>query len=259
MRFHPAMRTSVIILIASVAVGCAGSAPKTANDEAAPKPKVEAPTEAEPPKEAADVEEEPKAVELPTECADGSSDPCLMPRAFVKRLCAEAYPELALYFFSKDSPWTRIYLSARTVEPFNGLGGPSSDKNLVFDEELLVLAERSPDLGGMSVSGVGKSYDVLRWDGTCATLQAGEVRFQRPPAPKHANVEWRRLDIEVRNAFRADEKIAKLAKTRRNECKGVTMGAVSAKCEKADKALRERVVSVIRNGFNVPKPSTLPK
>lgn len=259
MRFHPGMRRSVIILIGSLAVGCGGSAPKTANDEAVSKPKTEAQPEPEPSKEASNEESEPKTVELPTACAEGSSDPCLMPRSFVKRLCAETYPELALYFFSKDSPWTRIYLSARTVEPFNGLGGPSSDKNLEFDEELLVLAERSPDLGGMSVSGVGKSYDVLRWDGTCATLQAGEVRFQRPPAPKHANIEWRRLDMGVRDVFLADEKIAALEKERRQECKGVTMGAVSAKCEKADKALRERVVSMIRSGFNVPKPSTLPK
>lgn len=247
------------MFIAALALGCGGgSAPKSPADEV-PEPE---PTVAPEPDETGEAsseaeDEKPTPVEIPTSCAEGSSDPCLMPPGFVKKLCANAYPELALYFFAKDSPWTRIYVSAREVEPFNGHGGPSSDKNLVFDEELLVLSERSPDLGGMSVSGVGKSYDVLRWDGTCATLQAGEVRFNRPPRPKHANVEWRRLDIEVRNALREDEKIAALAKKRRNECKGVTMGAVSAKCEKADTALKERVVQVIRDGFQVPKPKTV--
>jgi hypothetical protein len=256
------MRRTVILLVASIAAGCGGSpAAKTpADDVAQGSQEAQEPEAPVAPEEAAPAPkpEEKKPLELPTECANGSSKPCLMPRAFVKALCADAYPELALYFFAKDSPWTRIYLSAREVEPFNGLGGPSSDKNLVFDEELLVLSERSPNLGGMSVSGVGKSYDVLRWDGTCATLQEGEVRLYRPPSPKHANVEWRHLDMELRNAFRADKKIASLAKKRRKECKGVTMGAVSAACEKADAQLKERVVTLVRTGFEVPKPKTLP-
>ena len=134
------------------------------------------------------------------------------------------------------------------------MGGPSSDQNLVFDEELLVLSENTPNLGGMTVSGVGNSYDVLRWDGTCATLQASEVRRQRPPSPKHAGIQWNRLDEEVRNALSADGKIAEFAKQRRLECKGVTMGAVSDKCEKADSALRSRVVVAIREGLRVPVP-----
>ena len=141
------------------------------------------------------------------------------------------------------------------MEPYNGLNGPSSDQNLVFDEELLVLSENSPNLGGMTVSGVGNSYDVLRWDGTCATLQSGEVRPQRPPSPKHANIEWNRLDEEVRNALLADSKIAEHSKRRRQECKGVTMGAVSDKCEKADTALRARIVAAIREGLTIPKPA----
>ena len=254
------MRSRAIVLFTALALGCGGApAPKAPADDV-PKPEsTEVAPEAEPAETSTDTEEEQPTVEVPTTCTEASSDPCLMPPAFVKKFCANAYPELALYFFAKDSPWTRIYVSAREVEPFNGHGGPSSDKNLVFDEELLVLGERAPNLGGMSVSGVGKSYDVLRWDGTCATLQEGEVRFNRPPRPKHANVEWRRLDIEVRNALRADDKIAELAKKRRNECKGVTMGAVSAKCEKADKALKERVVHVIRDGFQVPKPKNVPQ
>ena len=153
------MRISFIAILTSLVVGCGGSsAPAETPEQPNAAPEAEASeTPSEPAGEQeANAAEEPKAVELPTECADGSSEPCLMPRAFVKALCSEAYPELALYFFAKDSPWTRIYVSARQVEPFNGHGGPSSDKNLVFDEELLVLAERDPNLGGMSVSGVGK-------------------------------------------------------------------------------------------------------
>lgn len=181
-----------------------------------------------------------------------------MPRAFVKRMCSNAYPELALMFFAKESPWTRAYVAVRQAEPFNGQGGPSSDMPLLFEEEVLVVAARMPNLGGMSVSGVGASYDLLRWDGTCATLSEGEVRFQRPPKPGHADINWRRLDESTQNALMADDQIRKWSEERRKECKGVTIGAVSAKCEKADRALKDRVVTAVRAGLAVPKPSNLP-
>lgn len=251
------MRWSSPILLVCLA-GC-GAAPTPASTPAEEPSKATAETPStEPEAPSTEPATEEESVALPTACANDSQSPCVMPRAFVKRLCAGAHPELALYLFAKDSPWTRMYVSARQVEPFNGLGGPSSDKNLEFDEELLVLSENSPNLGGMTVSGVGNSYDVLRWDGTCATLQAGEVRAHRPPSPKHADIDWKRLDEDVRNALSADEKIADLSKLRRKECKGVTMGVVSDKCEKADMALRARVVKAIRDGFPVPRPSRLP-
>jgi hypothetical protein len=251
------MRWSSAILLVCLA-GCGGApAPASTPAQEPSKAVPEAPS-TEPASPSTEPAAEEESVELPTACANDSKSPCVMPRAFVKRLCAGAHPELALYFFAKDSPWTRMYVSARQVEPFNGMGGPSSDKNLEFDEELLVLSENTPNLGGMTVSGVGNSYDVLRWDGTCATLQAGEVRALRPPSPKHANIDWKRLDENVRDALSADDKIAELSKQRRKECKGVTMGVVSDKCEKADVALRSRVVKAIRDGFPVPRPSRLP-
>lgn len=165
---------------------------------------------------------------------------------------------MALLFFQKDSPWTRAYVSVREAEPYNGLSGPSSDQKLLFDEELLVLAERRPDLGGMSVSGVGASYDLLRWDGTCATLSAQEVRLQRPPKPGTADITWRHLEDATQAALMEDERVAKAATERRKECKGVTMGEVSAKCEKADHALKLAVVDAIRGGRKIPTPSKLP-
>ncbi len=181
-----------------------------------------------------------------------------MPKAFVKRLCAGVYPDVALALFQKDTPWTRAYVAVREAEPYNGLGGPSSDEKLVFDEELLVLAERHPDLGGMTVSGAGASYDLLRWDGTCATLSAQEVRTQRPPKPGTADITWRHLEDATQNALLEDEHVAKAAAARRKECKGATMGDVSAKCEKADRELKEHVVDAIRGGRSIPTPSKLP-
>ena len=196
---------------------------------------------------------------IPTECAEPGQVPCVMPRRFVEKLCAGSYPELALYFFSQSSPWTRLYVAVRQAEPFNGMGGPSSDQNLQFEEELLVLSRHKANLGGMSVSGVGDSYDVLRWDGTCATLQEAEVRTQRPPSPKYAMVEWKRINDDIRDVLQSDGEISKQVEQRRKECKGVTMGVVSDKCAKATTRLQQRIVEVVRAGTQLPKPSKLPR
>jgi len=182
-----------------------------------------------------------------------------MPAGFVKRLCAGIHPDLALVLFAKGTPWTRTYVSVKEADPYNGYSGPSSEQKLAFDEELLVLAERKPNLGGMSVSGAGASYDLLRWDGTCATLSAQEVRQQRPPKPRHAVIPWRALEDPTQQALLRDEHLAKVAADRKKECKGVTMGDVSAKCEKADRTLNDMVVEAVRSGVSIPMPAKLPR
>jgi hypothetical protein len=176
----------------------------------------------------------------------------------VKRLCAKAYPELALYFFRKGSPWRRAYLAVKEAAPFNGLGGPSADEKLVFDEELLVLSEKKADTGGMQVSGAGASYDVLRWDGTCATISAEETRLVGPAKPKHATIPWRSLEDATQEAMKQNEKLAAVVSERKKECKGATMGSVSAKCEQADRKLNELVVEAVRGGVAIPLPAKQP-
>ena len=201
--------------------------------------------------------EDASAKKLPDGCG-GDSGACVMPNAFVRRLCSGANPDLAIYFFAGGSPWRRAYVAVREAAPFNGLSGPTSDEKLVFDEELLVVSEKKVDTGGMQVSGAGASFDVLRWDGTCATVSAEEVRFQAPPKPKHAVVPWRALADATQNALLEDEKVGKIAAERRKECKGATMGTVSDKCEKADRKLNDLVVEAVRGGKKVPQPTKLP-
>src|SRR5262249_8966686 len=156
------------------------------------------------------------------------------------------------------TPWRRAYVSVKEVAPFNGLNGPSSDEKLTFEEELLVLAQKKVDTGGMQVSGAGASFDTLRWDGTCATLSAEEVRFQPPPTTKHAAIWCRVLADATENALLQNEELSKVVTERRKECKGATRGTVSAKCEKADHRLNDLVVEAVRSGTSVPEPSKLP-
>jgi hypothetical protein len=195
---------------------------------------------------------------VPTSCPEPGRKPCIMKPAFVKRLCSKANPDIAVALFGKDTPWLRVYVNVRQADSYNGLGGPSSQEKLTFDEELLVLFERKPDMGGMKVSGAGASYDLLRWDGTCATLTVQEVTERKPPKAKHANIPWRSLSDSVQQALLKDEKAASFATARRKECKGVDIGAVSLACEKAVRGLNDRVADAVRSGLAVPLPTRLP-
>lgn len=242
------------------ALGCGGSKPTPdTQDKAASETKTDAtsdkPSE-DKPKDEAEAED---GKSIPEACANGTSgDGCVMPKAFVKNLCKGVYPELALMLFHKSTPWKRAYVAVKEVNPFNGFSGPSSEEKLFFEEELLVLLSHKADTGGMQVSGAGSSYDVLRWDGSCATLSGEEIRLVAPPKPKHALIPWRFLEDATQEALRQDPAVDKVVIERRKECKGATMGTVSAKCEKADKALNDLVVDAVRNGTTVPKPKKVP-
>jgi hypothetical protein len=245
-------------LLAVCAAACGGSkAPPSAPTPATDAPVAEAGTSDPPP--AASSAEQPSAAEggLPKDCAK-KSGACVPPKAFVEKLCAGDYPSVALYLFGNKSPWTRGYLKGRT-KAWNASGGASDNSWLEFDEEVLVLAERKADLGGMQVSGGGgASYDALRWDGSCVTLSGDELTLDKPPAPKNSKVEWRFLDDNVQEALRAVSVVNDAYLSRRKECKGATSGEVSAKCVKADDKLSAEIVKYLRGGGALPEPTKVP-
>lgn len=197
------------------------------------------------------------STELPSACAGTDDKVCLPPKPFVKRLCAGFFPDTALAMFKKGTPWTRGYLRMN-VEAWNASGGMSSSDKLVFDEEVLIVAHRGADAGGMQVSGSTGSYDVLRWDGTCASLMGEEVTTKPAPAPKHAKIPWKSLDDKIKETLLNDAKIGKIAADRKKECKGATSGDVSLKCVKADEGLANAVVDFVRGGGPIPQPQKLP-
>jgi hypothetical protein len=159
--------------------------------------------------------------------------------------------------FAKGSPFTRGYLT-RDTEAWNASGGASSSGKLLFDEEVLILSHHVPDAGGMTVSGSGGSYDVLRWDGTCASLMAEEIRLRQPPKPRFATIPWKHLSETSRDALEADAKVGAAVAERRKACKGATMGSVSAQCEKVDKKMSQSIVDYVRRGGALPAVTSLP-
>lgn len=182
---------------------------------------------------------------------------CLPKPGFAKKLCQNVYPDVALAYFRQGTPFTRGYLKG-AVEAWNASGGVSSPENkLVFDEEVIVLFVRKNNTG-IEVSGASGGYDVLRWDGSCATLSGEEMTFTVPPTkPKTAKIGWQYLGDAVQAALLADPAVAKINKERRDECKGATSGDVSKKCVKAVDSLSEAITNYVRGGGEVPAPAKL--
>src|SRR5262245_30470468 len=60
---------------------------------------------------------------FPKRCARKDEE-CLPPSEWVKKLCDDIYPDLALHLFGPNTPWKRLYMRAR-AEPFNASGGVS--------------------------------------------------------------------------------------------------------------------------------------
>ncbi len=197
----------------------------------------------------------PPAHEIPTTCA--SDGPLCVPDAdFVKRFCDSSYPDVALVLMGKTTPFTRMYLKG-DVEAWNAEGGASTRDKLRFDEEMLALKRRSAPKNSVVVGQSG-GYLVMRWDGSCYTLEDGEVTTKKPPSPKHPAIPWRHLGERTKDALLANPKILAAFQKRGKECQGATSGNVSLACEKADVALSATIVSEIKAGLAVPKPERMP-
>jgi len=241
----------------SCVAACGGGQPAAA-PTAESKASADAPAAAAP---AAESKSEPAAEAsaggdgVPTKCFKSGAT-CSPDPKFVKRICNGKYPSLGLYLFS-NPVWTRGYLTRRT-QAWNASGGASDSGWVEFDEEVLILYARVADTGGMQVSGAGGSYDALRWDGSCITLQSEEVTMSKAPAPKYPSIDFRYLDDDTQDALRKDDKVNKAWQARRQECKGATSGDVSLKCVKADDNLTKTVVTFIRGGGTIPEPKKLP-
>jgi hypothetical protein len=244
------LRLPVVVLASPFVFGC--GAPPEPVAPPAPSAEASAASTAAP----AAPEEKPFD-KMPTEC-DRKGKFCLPPAAFVKRLCSGFYPDVALSMLSKGTPWSRGWLRVKSAEAWNASGGVSSQDKIVFEEEFVLLTRREANTGGMTVSGAGGGYDVLRWDGSCASLQDEEVMLTPGPTPKAAKIPWKSLDDKVKDAILGDAKIAKVYADRRKECKGATIGDVSDKCVKLDDKLSAMVVDYVRNGGTIPAPPKLP-
>jgi len=178
------------------------------------------------------------------------------PGDFVERLCGNKFPGLALVWFAKGTPWTRRYVRLPVVEPRNTTGGPSSDAKLTWGEEVLALKRHGAG-GDIQVSGA-VDYDVLRWDGTCASMSELEMTPLAPGMPKNAPIVWKYIDSNVQEALLKDSAIQKATEAETKACGGKAAGSGSA-CQQANRRLNSAIVAAVRNGLSLPTPERIPE
>jgi len=193
---------------------------------------------------------------LPDHCARGKRE-CVPPPGWVKRLCEDVYPDVALNMFKPGTRWKRLYMLAR-AEPFNASGGASllGDK-LERGEEVIALKRR--DNNGEMQVGDNAGYDVLRWNGACATIHDGDFS-REPPRGEivHSKIEWRRLGLDLRKALEEQPTISQAQAKRRKACHGFAIGEVTKDCEVLDRAFSDEIIRYVSSGGAIPSPSRLP-
>lgn len=196
--------------------------------------------------------------QLPTACApsDGTAV-CLLPDDFVDRLCRHRFVDATLALFQKSAPWTHAYLRAKVDAWYTG--GPSARTTLLFDEEVLVLRFHAPGKGAMVVEGAGGTYDVLRWDGGCYTLDHDEITTTRPPVARAASMRWDRIGQPMQAAILKSDDVRRVYERRSKACKSATPpeDRVPA-CENAERALSMAVTDHVRAVGDLPAPELVP-
>lgn len=198
--------------------------------------------------------EREEAEPVPSKCVKRKGA-CLPPVKWAERLCQDVYPDVALYMFRHGSPWVRYYMRTG-LNAVNGWGA-TIDENLVQGEEVIPINYRGHK-DGLVVEGSQGTFDVLRWNGSCVTLDLAEVTKDRPGTPKNSSIEWRSLSEPVQNALMQDDTVAEAVRGRQRECKGASIGRVSAECVRLDRNLGTVIAKYVRNGGGVPVPPTHP-
>jgi hypothetical protein len=246
------MRTFIGCLLFGLLTACGSSA---SNDEAR-SPSDEGRAERASAKQAKKV----AAPRIPSRCAKGKKNrgECLPPQGWVKRLCDDVYPDVALHMFAPGTPWKRLYMLSR-AEPVNASGGASLlGERMERGEEVIALKRRSESDGQIQVGDNNAGYDVLRWNGACATIHDGDFAEDRPSRIFQSKVEWRRLGLPLRQHLEAQPAIGAAYAARSKSCHGFSMGKVSGDCESNDRLLWEEVVRYVQTGAELPPASRTP-
>lgn len=192
---------------------------------------------------------------VPNRCVE-RKNACMPPIKWAERLCGDVYQDLALYMFQQGTPWTRFYLKVG-LNAVNGWG-PTVDEDMVSQEEVLVINHRLTR-DALEVEGSLGTYDVMRWNGSCVTLDVNEVTKRTPSRPRNSRIDWRSLSNDMQDALLEDGTVAEIYEARRKECRGASIGRVTARCEELDKKLMAKIAEFVRNTRDLPTPENVPQ
>ncbi len=222
--------------------------PRAASDRVEPR------AAAKPPKAAPTPDPEPGS--LPTECIP-HGEFCLPPSDFVDRLCEHSHPDAAVYMMGPEQPWTHRYVLVQEAQAINPINGRVGEAKLTFGEEVLILRFRTAtSKSGIQVSGT-EHYEVLRWDGSCATLEPGEFVEQVPEKQRRFVVPtWKRIGDSYKALLLKETAVADAEARRKTDCKGVGLGR-QPKCYEAMEALNGVIAEVVKGGLKLPPPDAI--
>jgi hypothetical protein len=180
----------------------------------------------------------------------------MLPEEFVDRLCRRPFVDVTLALFQKSAPWTRAYLRNKVDAWY--MGGHSARATLAFDEEVLVLRFHAPGKGGMVVQGSAGTYDVLRWDGRCYTLDSDEITTTQPPQARTARLQWDRIGSPMQQAVLKNDDVKRAFDRRSKACKSASRDDPPPACEAADATLGFAVANHVRTVGGLPAPEVVP-
>lgn len=252
---------AVVGLGALMFAGCGGASPRAASPVTAsatatsPPPSAAKLTAAEvaPVAEAAPAAQTTQ--EVPSSCANKAS--CFPPAAFVEAVCKHKFPDLPLFLFAGRMPWQHRYVKAEWVEPVNPHGGDQSEAWMAFGEEVVVLRKRAPAAKGVQVSGPS-DVDVLRWDGTCATIRE-EMLVSYVPAPMQSpRIIWKYLDGALQEALLKNAVVARSREAEKKSCRDSSVTHPTPACEKAMRQLTDAIVLAVHQNLALPSTDSLP-
>jgi hypothetical protein len=250
-------RLALLAVCLALPTGCGGE-PKNAKVAASPRVEKVTPAATER-RKPGDPSKAPRSAEpapsLPTQCIQ-VRDVCVPPPAFVDRLCRHNFPDVAVYMMGPKRPWTHRYVRAKEAPAVNPISGRVGEVPLAFGEEVIILRYKAgaPE-GAMQVSGTER-YEVLRWDGSCATLLEGEFVETIPAQQlRYVAPTWQRLGDGYRAALMQSGAVAEAEERRKAECKGLGR---PPKCHKAMADLNQIVAEVVHEGFELPLPESVP-
>jgi len=167
---------------------------------------------------------------LPTTCATRKE--CVPPKEFAWAACHGRYPSMAIAMFERHTPWQRLYLKAVRLDAVNAYGDRSTTTPMVFSEEVLVLRGASqPSAGKLQIS--SSDIDVLRWDGTCATVARELLSTTRMPNTVQATIEWRYLEDSFQQALLKSKYVATTHERQRSACKSPAATSAGGQCQRA--------------------------
>lgn len=173
-------------------------------------------------------------------------------------VCKRKFTDLPLYLFAGKLPWRHLYVKAEYVEPVNPHGGEQSEAWMKFGEEVVLLRKRDAQATGVQVSGPS-DVDVLRWDGTCATIRE-EMLVSYVTAPMQSpRIIWKYLDEGSQDALLKNGVVARSHEAEKKSCRDSSATHPTPACEKAMQKLTDAIVLAVHQNIELPGTGSLPE